>query len=103
MNLEALISLASSVIAVLCSLVALVRNARRDHTGSATAAARNTVLLETIQSGVEEIRLEQRAIRQDVSHLSDRLTRTEERLKSNTHRIDGIERRTNHAEHEYNP
>ena len=102
MNPETLISIITSLLAVFCSLAALLRNARRDTAGSATAAARTTVLLETIQSGVEEIRLEQRAVRQDVIRLSDRLTRTEGRLKSSTHRLEGLERRELHGtEHEY--
>lgn len=91
MSFESFLSALGVVVAIVCSVAALARNRKKDHGEEAEKAARMDVILSSIQSGVEEIRLDQKAMRDSFNSLSERVFKVEERCKSNGHRITKIE------------
>lgn len=89
-----IIALASCVVA----LIALVMSSRRDTRGSAADQARVETTLNGIANGVDDIRVEQRAMRTRVDDLSVRVGKVEESTKSAHHRIDMHEKRIENLE-----
>ena len=71
--MTALIALFSLIVAVL----SLSRNRRGDERSEAEHIARMDQKLDSIRSGVDDIRVDQRAIQRDVSSLSERVARVE--------------------------
>lgn len=90
-----IIALASCIVA----LLALLLNGRRDSRGSAADQARVETTLNGIATGVDDIRVEQRAMRTRVDDLSVRVGKVEESAKSAHHRLDTHEKRIEHIEH----
>lgn len=80
-----------SIAAVVISLVGLLLNGRKDTRTDAAANAIITTKLDSLISGVDDIRVEFRSMRDTLSDHGERLARVEARAQSNTHRIDSLE------------
>lgn len=84
-----------SIGALLVSLVGLLLNSRRD---TRTDAATNAIIqtkLDSVISGVDDIRVEMRTMRESINDHGERLARVEARAQSNTHRLDTLEGKQN--------
>ena len=80
-----------SIAAVVISLIGLLLNGRKDTRTDAAANAIITTKLDSLISGVDDIRVEFRSMRDTLSDHGERLARVEARAQSNTHRIDTLE------------
>lgn len=80
-----------SVAAVLISLLALLLNSRKETKSDAAALARIDASLTSLNSGVQDIRVDLRTTQNAISDHSERLARVEARAESNTHRLDKLE------------
>ena len=85
-----------SLAAVVISLVALILNSRKDTRTDAAGVAKMEAKLDSIGSGVEDIRVEMRTMRSKVDDHGERLAKVEARAASNTHRLDALEKRQQH-------
>lgn len=86
------IGVAVSIGAFILSFIALLLNSRKD---TRTDAAQNAVTqtkLDNLITGVTDIRVEVRSMRESINDHSERLARVEARAESNTHRLDAIEK-----------
>lgn len=80
-----------SLAAVAISFVALIMNGRKETKTDAAAIARIETSLGTLNSGVNDIRVDLRSMRDSLADHSERLARVEARAESNTHRLDVLE------------
>lgn len=71
--LTAIIALLSLIVAAM----SLSRNRRKDDTQEAAKMALMDGKLDSIRSGVDDIRVEQRAVQRDISNLTERVARVE--------------------------
>ena len=80
-----------SIGALLVALLALILNSRKEtRTDAATLAEIKTQLI-AVNNGVDDIRVEFRAMLSMINSHTERLARVEARAESNTHRLDTIE------------
>ncbi|MBQ1778577.1 MAG: hypothetical protein IIZ93_10515 [Acidaminococcaceae bacterium] len=77
--------------ALLVSLVGLFLNGRKDTRHDAAANAIIQTKLDSLISGVDDIRVEMRTMRDTIGDHGERLARVEARAQSNTHRLDALE------------
>ena len=80
-----------SIAAALIAFVSLILNSRKETRSDAAALARIDTSLNTLNSGVNDIRVELRSMRESITDHSERLARGEARSESNTHRLDTLE------------
>lgn len=78
---------------LLISAIVLLVNSRRDTRTSAADQARVEAKLNGIATGVDDIRVEQRAMRERVDGLAEKVSAVESSVKSAHHRIDTVETR----------
>lgn len=89
-----------SFAAMIVALLMLILTGRRDTRGGASEQGELRSTLRGIANGVDDIRVEQRAMRKDIVDLSMRVGKVEESAKSAHHRIDAHETRLNKLESE---
>ena len=77
--------------ALLVSLVGLFFNGRKDTRQDAAANAIIQTKLDSLITGVDDIRVEMRTMRDTIGDHGERLARVEARAQSNTHRLDALE------------
>ena len=77
--------------ALLISLVGLILNSRKDTRSDAATNAITQTKLDNLITGVTDLRVEIRSMRDSINDHSERLARVEARAESNTHRLDTIE------------
>jgi hypothetical protein len=87
-----------SIGAVLISLVGLLLNGRKDTRTDAAANAIIQTKLDSLISGVDDIRVEVRSMRDTIGDHGERLARVEARAQSNTHRLDSLEGKRSEVE-----
>lgn len=80
-----------SIIAALIALSSLILNSRKETRSDAAALARIDTSLNTVNSGINDIRVDLRTMRDNVNEHSVRLARVEEKAASNTRRIEALE------------
>ena len=90
------ITIVLSMAAVLISLVGLLLNSRKDTRTDAAATARMETKLDSMASGIDDIRVEMRMMRETVNDHGERLAKVEARAASNTHRLDALEKWQQH-------
>ena len=78
--------------ALLISFVGLILNSRKDTRSDAATNAITQTKLDNLITGVTDIRVEVRSMRDAINDHSERLARVEARAESNTHRLDAIEK-----------
>ena len=86
MNTSEIMSLAAVVIA----LGGLLLSSRKTTRDDAAVSARLEATLQSISTGVEDIRVETRAVRSRVDGLAERLSAVESSCKSAHHRLDQL-------------
>lgn len=77
--------------ALLISLVGLILNSRKDTRTDAATNAVTQTKLDNLITGVTDIRVEVRSMRESINDHSERLAKVEARAESNTHRLDTLE------------
>ena len=82
-----------SLAALLISGIGLLLSSRKESRADAAGTARMEAKLDSIGSGVEDIRVEMRTIRTRVDGLSERVSALESSCRSATHRLDQLEGR----------
>lgn len=82
-----------SLIAVLISGIALILSGRKDTRSDAANNAIMQTKLDNLITGVTDIRVELRAMRDTVSDHGERLAKVEARALSNTRRLDVLDGR----------
>lgn len=87
-----------SLFALLVSLYVVLTNGKKDTRGNAEREARTEAKLDNISSGVTEIRVELRSMRDELKDHGQRLVAVEASAKSAHHRMDELERLV-HAMH----
>ena len=87
MDTSVIISLA----AVLVSIISLILNVRKGTREDAAGTARLEAKLDSISSGVEDIRVETRAMRGRVDGLAERVSAVESSCQSAHHRLDQLQ------------
>ncbi len=80
-----------SAIAVLISLGALLLSTRKESRQDAAGSARLEAKLDSISSGVEDIRVETRTMRSRVDGLAERLSAVERDCRNAHHRLDQLQ------------
>lgn len=80
-----------SIAAVAISFIALILNSRKETRSDAAAMARIETSLATLNSSVNDIRVDLRSMQNSIADHSERLARVEARAESNTHRLDTLE------------
>ncbi len=78
--------------ALLVSLISLALNIKKDSKSDAAENAVTQTKLDNLISGVNDIRIEVRTMRESINDHSERLARIEARAESNTRRIDLLEK-----------
>lgn len=89
-ELTILISVISVAFAIYTGTSNLKRNSATDIKKDAVETATINVKLDVINSGVQDIKVEQKSIAKDIKELSDRVLIVEQSAKSAHHRIDGL-------------
>ena len=79
--------------ALLIALVSLILNSRKETRTDAAATARIETSLGTLNSGVNDIRVDLRSMRESLAEHSERLVRVEAVSQSNAHRLDVLEKK----------
>ena len=77
-----------SLAAVLISALSLLLSGRKDTRDNAAGTARLEAKLDSISSGVEDIRVETRTMRSRVDSLAERVSAVESSCRSAHHRLD---------------
>lgn len=77
--------------ALLVSIIGLIFNGRKDTRSDAAANAITQTKLDSLISGVDDIRVEIRTMRDNITTHGERLAKVEARASSNTHRLDALE------------
>lgn len=79
--------------ALLIALVSLILNSRKETRTDAAATARIETSLGTLNSGVNDIRVDLRSMRESLADHSERLVRVEAIAQNNARRLDVIEQK----------
>ena len=83
-----------SIVAVLISFVALVLNSRKDTRADAAQNATIQTKLDSVKTGVDDIRVDLRTMQTSLVDHSERLARVEAKAENNTKRLDKLEGKT---------
>ena len=82
-----------SLVAALIALAALILNSRKETRTDAAALARIDTSLGTLNSGVNDIRVDLRTMQTSIADHSERLARVEARAENNSQRLDALDAR----------
>lgn len=80
-----------SIAAALIALASLILNSRKETRSDAAALARIDASLNTLNTGVTDIRVDLRSMRESLSDHSERLARVEARADDNKRRLDALD------------
>lgn len=87
MSVETVISLGGLFIAIITVLL----SSRRDTRGDAAERAETKAMLSSIKGGVDDLRVDNRTMREDIRKMAVDLARVDQSAKSAHHRIDDIQ------------
>ena len=88
-----------SICAMVIALLGLLLNSRKETRTDAASMAEIKTGLNTVNNGVNEIRVELRSIRDSLNEHTDRLARVETMAENNSHRLDALEGKKNYLTH----
>ena len=80
-----------SIAAVIIAFLGFVLNGRKETRTDAATTASRQAKLDNLITGVDDIRVEVRSMREIITDHSERLAKVEMMLQSATHRLDKIE------------
>ena len=87
MSFETLVALGGLLVAA----ITLLLSSRRDTRGDAAQRAQTTAKLDSIAHGVDDLRVDSRALRSDLSKMAVDLARVDQSARSAHHRIDDLQ------------
>ena len=90
MNVETVVSLCIAACALLFSALSYRRNSNNDHSDIVTQRATITADIRYIRASIDEIKLENRAIRTDLDEVKSKLVEVEASTKSAHKRLDDL-------------
>ena len=90
MPIESIVAMIVPVIALIITFMSFRRTEKQDTSAVATERATLTADVRYIRSSIDEIKLENKSIRQDVSDLSKKVVEIEASTKSAHKRLDSI-------------
>lgn len=93
MEISTIISLSAVLLSVISLLLKSHKESSEDNAEDAASMARIVAKLDSIASGVDDIRVDMRAMRDRLQNFGERLTAVEESAKSAHHRLDMLEGR----------
>jgi uncharacterized membrane protein len=93
METGTIISLLAMLISAISLLIKSHKDSRTDASQEAASTARMDAKLDAIASGVDDIRVDMRTMRDRLQDFGERLTAVEQSAKSAHHRLDLIERK----------
>lgn len=88
MSIETAIGLGGLLVAA----ITLILSGRRDSRSDAAQRAETTAKLDSIAHGVDDLRVDSRALRADLSQMAVDLARVDQSARSAHHRIDDMQR-----------
>lgn len=88
MSMETAIALVGLLVAVLT----VILTGRRDTRGDAAERAETKAMLTSIKGGVDDLRVDNRTMREDLRKMAVDLARVDQSAKSAHHRIDDLQR-----------
>ena len=92
-DLVTVVSVTAAIVSIVSLVVTLRRAGRKEIKEDAECESDMRSELKYIARGVDNIQLEQRAQREEMGKIAERLTRCEESAKQAHKRLDGFERR----------
>ena len=93
MEISTIVSLCAVLLSVISLLLKSRRESNQDAAGEAASTARIDAKLDAIASGVDDIRVDMRAMRDRLQNFGERLTAVEQSARSAHHRLDLLEGR----------
>lgn len=92
MKLEVWIPIALSCIMAIIAIVTLARNGRKDTSQEAEQRASMSADLKYIRGSIDDIKVENRVMRQDVGDLKVKVTEIDQSVKSAHKRLDDLQK-----------
>lgn len=85
---------------LLIAVVTVILTGRRDTRGDAADRAETRAMLTSIKGGVDDLRVDNRAMREDLSKMAVDLARVDQSARSAHHRIDDLQRQLHGEPHD---
>jgi predicted nucleic acid-binding Zn-ribbon protein len=93
METGTIIALGISLLALIVNMLSFRRNTNQDTSATAAERATLTANVNYIRQSIDEIKLENRAIQQDIVEIKARIVKAEESAKSAHKRLDDMTRK----------
>ena len=87
---EVWIPIALSCVMAIIAIITLARNSKKDTSENATAQASMSADIKYIRTSVDDIKIDNRVIKADVSELQTKVARVEQSVESAHKRIDDL-------------
>ena len=97
MTISEIIAAGALLVALVTLLINRNRDSKSDTKEATTTQVKTMAKLDSIANGVDDIRIEQRAMRDRVDTLAERMAGVESSAKSAHHRLDELEGKFNAA------
>jgi predicted nucleic acid-binding Zn-ribbon protein len=97
METGTIIALGISLLALIVNMLSFRRNSNQDTSATAAERATLTANVNYIRQSIDEIKLENRAIQQDIIEIKTRVVRAEESAKSAHKRLDDLGKENTHG------
>jgi hypothetical protein len=92
MNIEVWIPIALSCVMAIVAIITLAKNAKKDTQDDAVQKATLAADLKYIRDGVDDIKLDNRVIKEDIGKLQTKVARIEQSVESAHQRIDDMKK-----------
>ena len=88
MSIETIVAMAVPVIALIFTIITFSKNAKKDTTSDATERATMSSDIKYIRGAIDDIKVDNRVIKSDISDLQTKVARVEQSVESAHKRID---------------
>ncbi len=88
MSIETIVAMAVPVIALIFTVMTFNKNAKKDNTNDATERATMSSDIKYIRTAIDDIKVDNRVIKSDISDLQTKVARVEQSVESAHKRID---------------
>lgn len=92
MNIEVWIPIVLSCVMAIVAIITLAKNAKKDTQDDAVQKATLAADLKYIRDGVDDIKLDNRVIKEDIGKLQTKVARIEQSVESAHQRIDDMKK-----------
>lgn len=90
MSVETIVAIAVPVIALVFTVLAFTRNAKHDTQSDASERATMSADIRYIRTSIDDIKVDNRVIKSDISDLQTKVARVEQSVESAHKRIDDL-------------